>query len=69
MAEARMFTGVEISIKRGEDKEESDYTIATVKLYPYVEKVKVKRTASHEELLKKIEEAVFKLYPRRNDQF
>ena len=70
MAEARMFTGVEVSIKRGEGvPEDRDFTVATVKLYPYSKTVKVPRLAPHAELIKAIEEAVFELYPRRNDQF
>ncbi len=68
MAEARVFTNVEVSIHRGEG-EDHDFTVATVKLYPYSKTVKVSRFAPHSELLKAIEQAVFELYPRRNDQF
>lgn len=70
MAEARIYSGVEISIKRGEGApEERTFTVATVKLYPHVMTVKVPRTAHHSELLKKIEEAVSSFYANRNVQF
>ena len=70
MIEARMFSGVDISINRGEGSpEERDFTVATVKLYPDSKTVKVPRLSSHKELMEAIEKAVLELYPRRNDQF
>jgi hypothetical protein len=68
MSEARVFTNVEISIHRGEG-EDHNFTVATVKLYPYSKTVKVPRLSSHKELMSAIENAVFELYPHRNDQF